>query len=178
MPSRTAQAGLQTTGGAATSTYANSVAGGMIGYASTTTAQGVGAAETTLTGLSIAVTVNANRKIRIEGYVPIGGYGTGTVGERSYVRIKENVTEFTGAAVSEQVQNGSFIAGVARPCAISGLGNMPAPWSPVTTRSTSAWKGSPRRMRRSLRPPLPPPPAQPGSRSGMTGPTSRQGRYT
>jgi hypothetical protein len=127
MPSRTAQAGLQTTGGAATSTYANSVAGGMIGYASTTTAQGVGAAETTLTGLSIAVTVNANRKIRIEGYVPIGGYGTGTAGERSYVRIKENVTEFTGAAVSEQVQNGSFIAGVARPCAISGIGNMPGP---------------------------------------------------
>ena len=126
MPVRTALAGAQTVGGTATSAYANSVAGGRIGYAETSTAQAV-SAETDLTGLAVTVTIGANRAIRIEAHVPVGGYGAGTSGERGYVRIKEGTTEFSGDAVIENISSGIIINGTAKPSAISGHVDFPTP---------------------------------------------------
>jgi hypothetical protein len=67
MPSRTAQAGLQTTGGVASSTYANSVAGGMIGYIQRTTNAGpVSGAAADIGALATTFTVGTNRQIVVE----------------------------------------------------------------------------------------------------------------
>jgi hypothetical protein len=67
MPSRTAQAGLQTTGGVASSTYANSVAGGLIGYITRTTNAGpVSGAASDIGGLSVTFTVGSSRMIEVE----------------------------------------------------------------------------------------------------------------
>ena len=79
MPARTTPSGLQVSGGVASAAgFANGIAGGCIGYNSTTTAQST-LTEGDLTSLSIQVTVNANRKILVVGYVPIGGFGFGNV---------------------------------------------------------------------------------------------------
>jgi hypothetical protein len=67
MASRTAQAGLQSTGGVGTSTYANSVAGGCIGYITRTTNAGpVSGAAADIGGLAVTFTVNASRLILLE----------------------------------------------------------------------------------------------------------------
>jgi hypothetical protein len=67
MASRTAQAGLQATGGVASSTYANSVAGGLIGYIQRTTNAGpVSGAASDIGALSITFTANPNRMIELE----------------------------------------------------------------------------------------------------------------
>lgn len=68
MASRTAQAGLQTTGGVASSTYANSVAGGCIGYVTRTTNAGPisSATPADITGVSVTFTANANRLLVVE----------------------------------------------------------------------------------------------------------------
>jgi hypothetical protein len=133
VPSRTASTGLQDPGEVATAVgFANSVMGGWIGYNSTTTAQST-ATETDLTNLSIQVTVNANRRILIIGYVPIGGFGTGAADERSIVRIKEGITELNQDAVTERLSNGAFITGVAKPMALSGTGNFGTPGAGLHT---------------------------------------------
>lgn len=126
MAARVTPAGNQVDGQPIPTAFGNGVAGGRIGYNSTTTAQAV-SVETDLTTLSVTVTVNANRCIRVEGYVPIGGFGAGSADERSYVRIKEGSTEMTGDAVFERISSGSLINGVARPCAISGTSNFATP---------------------------------------------------
>ena len=137
MPSRTTPSGLQAAGGVASAAgFANGIAGGLIGYNSTTSAQSV-ATETDLTNLSIQVTVNANRKILIVGYVPIGGFGTGAADERSIVRIKEGITELNQDAVTERLSNGSFITGVAKPMALSGTGNFSTPSAGLHTYKLS-----------------------------------------
>lgn len=68
MASRTAQAGLQTTGGVASSTYANSVAGGCIGYVTRNTSTSAVTSTTLadITGVSITFSANANRLLELE----------------------------------------------------------------------------------------------------------------
>ena len=68
MASRTAQAGLQTTGGIATETYADSVSGGCIGYITRTTNAGPVSSSTPadIGALSLTFTANANRLIKVE----------------------------------------------------------------------------------------------------------------
>ena len=136
MPSRTTPGGLQTAGTPIPVSFGNGVAGGWIGYNSTATAQSV-STETDLTNLSVQVTVNASRRILIVGYVPIGGYGAGSADERSYVRIKEGSTEFSGDAVWERISSGSLINGVAKPMALSGVGNFATPSAGIHTYKLS-----------------------------------------
>ena len=92
MVARTAQAGVQQVGGAATALFANSLPGGWIGFQQFTASnQGsIGTTETDLAGLSVTVTVGAGRRIQVEGYVP--GAGT-AAGDQVLVRIKEGSTE-------------------------------------------------------------------------------------
>lgn len=91
MVSRTAQPGLQTTGGVASSLYANSVAGGWIGYVEKTDVQGPGfASETAVAGLTVTVTVNSSRRIEVRAYVIGAG---NTAGDLWAVLIKEGSTQ-------------------------------------------------------------------------------------
>jgi hypothetical protein len=127
MPSRTTAVGNFNSGDVLTDSHVDSLPGGWLGYASTTAAQSVGSAEGDLAGLAVTVTVNANRKLRITGYVPIGGFGAGTADERAIVRIKEGTTEFNQDAVVERMSGGTQIQGVANPVAVSGIGAFAIP---------------------------------------------------
>jgi hypothetical protein len=93
MASRTAQAGAQSAGQVATSGFANSLPGGWIGYATTTTSSGLITAETSLAsiGLTQAVTVGTSRRIKIDLTCRID-YNNST-GDRWILRIKEGSTE-------------------------------------------------------------------------------------
>lgn len=67
MASRTAQAGLQSTGGVASSTYANSVAGGCVGYITRNTNAGpISGAASAIGAMSLTFTAGANRFIELE----------------------------------------------------------------------------------------------------------------
>lgn len=68
MVSRVTQAGNQTVGGAATASFANSVAGGWIGYVPRTSDQTGITAEVDLSGVTVTVTANAGRRLKITGY--------------------------------------------------------------------------------------------------------------
>lgn len=70
MAVRTAYVGTQVPGDVLTGANFTKVPGGWIGYAEVTANQGsITTAQTDLTGLSVAVTVGANRRIRITGYI-------------------------------------------------------------------------------------------------------------
>lgn len=72
MPVRTAYAGAAVSGEVLTAANVNKIPGGWIGYATNTAAQtGVGTTATDLTNLTVTVTVDTSRRIRITGYVPI-----------------------------------------------------------------------------------------------------------
>jgi hypothetical protein len=65
--SRTTPAGLQTTGGVASSTYANGVAGGLIGYITRTSNAGpVSGAASAIGAMALTFTANPNRMIELE----------------------------------------------------------------------------------------------------------------
>jgi ribosomal protein S6E (S10) len=90
LASRTAWAGTATTE-VFDVADANSLPGGWIGYAETTSTQTGITGETDLTGLSQAVTVNSSRRIKIIGYLPNVAASAGS-GNRSRLRIKEGST--------------------------------------------------------------------------------------
>lgn len=106
MPSRTAQAGLQTTGGVASSTYANSVAGGLIGYVTRVTNAGPvsTATLTDITGVSVTFTANANRMIILEFWCSaVTASDTTTFGQLAIVE---------GSNILAYATTGTTIAGV------------------------------------------------------------------
>lgn len=96
MPVRTAYAGTALTGDVYTAANHARMPGGWIGYAEVTANQAIqdadsGGTETNLTGLSVAVTVGANRRIRITGSGTVGlDDPTGIM--LAYGRIMEGAT--------------------------------------------------------------------------------------
>lgn len=67
MASRTTPAGLQTTGGVASSTYGNGVAGGCIGYITRSTNAGpVSGAASAIGAMALTFTTNSSRLIELE----------------------------------------------------------------------------------------------------------------
>jgi plastocyanin len=91
MATRTAQAGLQTAGGAASYVYANSVAGGWIGYVEkTSSTPGITTTETDIVS-SGAVTVNASRRIRVTGFIP--SWVSTVTGDRVEFHLMEGSTQ-------------------------------------------------------------------------------------
>lgn len=133
MAVRTTPGGLQVAGTPAPAAFANGVAGGWIGKVSTSTPQSTGGAEATLSGLVLTVTVNPSRTIWIVGFVPTGGFGTGSADERTIIRIKEGATELEQDAVIARSSGGTNIQGVAKPMALSGVGAFPTPASGLHT---------------------------------------------
>lgn len=90
MAVRTAYVGTQSAGDVLTSANFSKLPGGCIGYASVTTAQaGIGAAMTDLTSLSVAVTVNTSRLIRIQAF---GIFQQQTSSGNQSVAIREGST--------------------------------------------------------------------------------------
>lgn len=67
MPVRTAYAGTALDGDVYLAANHARMPGGWIGYAQVTAAQAIGGAEVALTGLEVAVTVGAARRIRVTG---------------------------------------------------------------------------------------------------------------
>lgn len=70
MASRTTPAGLQVLGTPIPISFGNGVAGGCIGYAKRTTNTSAVTTQSDITGLSVAVPVNASRLIEIEVWIP------------------------------------------------------------------------------------------------------------
>lgn len=95
MTARTTLAGLQTTGGPAPSAFANSVAGGWIGYASRTADQTGITTEIVLAGMQQAVTVGPSRMLWIRGVVHVQGVNGD---ESAELRIKEGSTVLDSAS--------------------------------------------------------------------------------
>lgn len=90
MPSRTTPAGNQTFGGFAPSSFANGIAGGWIGYTEKTT-DTTGVVGTEVTLVSVTVTVNASRRVRITGYV--SSWISTVSGDRAQFRLLEGATQ-------------------------------------------------------------------------------------
>lgn len=90
MAVRTAQAGNQTVGGAATASFANSLPGGWIGYVEKLT-DTTGVTGTEVTIVSVTVTVNASRRIQITGYV--SSWISTVTGDRAQFRLVEGATQ-------------------------------------------------------------------------------------
>lgn len=94
MATRTAWPGTEVDGDVVTAALIDRLPGGWIGYAEVTANQGSVTAEVDLTSLTLSVTVNTNRRIRITGKVQI----TSTVaGDGSKLRIKESTTTLNAA---------------------------------------------------------------------------------
>lgn len=90
MATRTTRPGTEDPGEVATSAYANSVPGGWLGYAKLGAAQAGITTEVDLTGLSLTVTVNANRLLKLTANMTVSI--SGGTGSRVSVYIKEGVT--------------------------------------------------------------------------------------
>jgi hypothetical protein len=87
---RVAQAGLQTAGGLATSTFANSLPGGWIGFVERTTDL-TGVVGSAVTVASVTVTVNTSRRIKISGNICT--WISTVNGDRIQVAIVEGITQ-------------------------------------------------------------------------------------
>lgn len=95
MASRTAYVGTQSVGDVLTSANFSKLPGGWIGDTQITSSSQTGiTAEVDVTGLSVTVTVNTNRRIKIWAYVPVNPSTSTT---RGSIRIKESTTQLTRA---------------------------------------------------------------------------------
>ena len=104
MASRTAFPGTSTDSTIHTAADDNKLPGGWIGYAEVTASQtGIGSTDTDLTGLSVAVTVNTSRRIRISCQA------TTTADSGSPVlrlKIKEGATQLTQLVREQSATSG------------------------------------------------------------------------
>lgn len=91
MPSRVTPAGNQVTGTPAPVAFGNGVPGGWIGLTQKTTSMtGTFAGEADVTGLSITVTVNSSRRLKITGYCQ--GWFSDTAGDRVEMKVYRGAT--------------------------------------------------------------------------------------
>lgn len=91
MPVRTAYVGTEAVGDVLTKANFDKLPGGWIGYAESSSTQTGITTEVDVTGCSVTVTVNANRRIRITGRVNTGASSVNDV--NVYILIKESTTE-------------------------------------------------------------------------------------
>lgn len=97
MPVRTAYAGAAVAGEVLSAANVNRLPGGWIGYAEVTASQGGITTEADITGLSVAVTVGANRRIRVS-YA--GSVASSVANDTGSVNIKEGATYLSGKYLS------------------------------------------------------------------------------
>ena len=101
MVSRVAGPGTFVTGSIHQHTEDNNMPGGLIGYATTSTNQGSITTMTDLTGLSQAVTVGANRAIRITGQLQLSSTAT----DLASLHIREGSTTLNMSRLAWSVAN-------------------------------------------------------------------------
>ena len=108
MASRTAFPGTATDSTIHTAADDNKLPGGWIGYAEVTAGQtGIGGTDTDLTGLSVAVTVNTSRRIKVSCQATtVADSGTPNI----RLKIKEGATQLT-QLVREQTATGGGTSG-------------------------------------------------------------------
>lgn len=83
----------------------NSLPGGWIGYVEITSSQGSISTETDITGLSVTVTVNTTRRIKLTAYC--SGWLSTVNGDRAVMYIKESTTKL------QEARSSTTAAGVA-----------------------------------------------------------------
>ena len=109
MTVRTAYVATESAGDVLTATNFNRLPGGWIGYVQVTASQTGITTETDLTGLSVAVTVNTNRRLRIVGFV--GRLAQSAADTAFLLRIKEGATQlaltYGNASSTNGVTNGN-----------------------------------------------------------------------
>lgn len=107
MPSRTVYSGTATTGLTHTAAHDNSYSGGWYGRATATASQTtIGSTEVDLTSLSVTVTANASRLIKITGHIPAI---ENTVADGRFVlSIYESTTQLGEAVVCIPRTGASF----------------------------------------------------------------------
>lgn len=93
MATRTTNIGLFANGDVLTEAHLDSLPAGWLGYVERTADQTGITSEVTIGGLSVAVPVNASRRIKVSAHVVAGG---SVVGERYAVYLKEGSTQLIG----------------------------------------------------------------------------------
>lgn len=92
MTTRTSEVGNQDSGEPATASFADSLPGGWLGYVEVTTAQTGMTGTNDLTGLTLTVSLNASRRIRVTAFGSSFVTSVGGTAERAELQIKEGGT--------------------------------------------------------------------------------------
>lgn len=108
MPVRTAYVGTEAVGDVLTKANFDKLPGGWIGYAEVTANQATITVEADLTGLTVTVTVNTNRRIRINSFIHLAST---VVGDEVALYIKEGATYLAYASATIGTANRNFPLG-------------------------------------------------------------------
>lgn len=109
MASRTGYVATESAGDVLTTTNFDKLPGGIIGYITRTTAQTGVSGEADLTGLTVTVTVNTSRLIKVEGWIAVQQI---TSASTPIMRIKESTTQLQQTNLDINASSTGFLYGV------------------------------------------------------------------